>query len=302
MKKYFSICLVAAATLTTACNPSNESAISEPTLADDSTAIVNLINGTYRDALAASNAGSVVAAYANDGVVMGPGAPTAVGSEALAATYSAIFDAVGLDLNFHIDQMLIGNRYAFVRSVSTGTATIGETEAREDNRELFIVERDSADWKIARYLYNKQDTYKAADSTAVTAVADAENTAADTAAVEALISTYQTALNASDAVAVAAVYTTDAVVMGPGAPTVSGNANVQQMYAQLFEGMTLNLTFHIDEVVLDGEYGFVRSHSDGDVTAGDATVPSSFRELFVVKKVDGEWKIAWYEYNQPNQQ
>lgn len=300
MRKFFYF--LTAVALTASCHSHGESAENVPTLSDDSTAIVKLINGAYRDALAASSTDSVVAAYAADGVVMAPGAPTAVGSESLATTYDAIFDAVGLDLQFHIDQMLIGRRYAFVRSVSTGTATVAGAGVREDNRELFVVERVDEDWKIARYLYNKQDAYKAAPATEVTAFGDAAVTEADSAAVSALIAeAYGAALNASDAESVAAVYAADAVVMGPGSPTVSGNANVKAMYAELFGGMQLNLTFHIDEVVLDGDYGFVRSHSDGTVTAAGTTAPASFRELFVVKREGGAWKIAWYEYNQPNQ-
>lgn len=267
----------------------------------DSTAIVNLINGTYRNALAALDTAAVTNAYTADGVVMGPGSPTAVGSEALATTYNAIFSAVKLDLNFHIDEMILGRQYAFVRSVSTGTATANGTSTREDNRELFVVKKENDDWKIARYIYNKQDSYKAAENTGlVNATADVNGTDADENAVRTLItSSYQTALNASNAADVAKAYEENAVVMGPGAPTVSGNANVEEMYKNLFSFLKPNLTFHIDEVVIDGEYGYVRSHSDGEETVNGKTSATQYREIFVVHKVNGEWKIAWYEYNQP---
>lgn len=268
--------------------------------AADSTAIEQLINSSYRNALAASDTVAIKAAYTTDGVVMGPGVPTAAGSPALAMTYNAIFCAVKLNLKFHIDEMIIGQRYAFVRSVSTGTATIDGTEAKEDNRELFVVRKEDDSWKIARYIYNKQDTYKATESTKVTTAGSREPATADTGVIRALItSSYQQALNGADAEAVAAAYAEDAVVMSPDAPTVAGNANIQNMYQGLFSGMQLSLTFHIDEIVTDGNYGYVRSHSDGNVTINGATVPASYREIFVVKKVGKEWKIAWYEYNQP---
>lgn len=267
----------------------------------DSTAIVNLINGTYRNALAALDANAVANAYTADGVVMGPGSPTAVGAQALADTYQAIFNNVKLDLNFHIDEIIMGQQYAFVRSVSTGTATANGASAREDNRELFVVKKENSDWKIARYIYNKQDSYKAAESTdLVSGIGNVDNADADKDAVRALITKYyQTALNASNATDVAKAYEENAVVMGPNSATVKGNANVKNMYENLFSFLKLKLTFHIDEIVLDGEYGFVRSHSDGEETLNGNTSATQYREIFVVHKINGEWKIAWYEYNQP---
>ena len=69
----------------------------------------------------------------------------------------------------------------------------------------------------------------------------------------------------------------------------------------MFSAIKLNLTFNIDEIVIDSKYGYVRLHSSGTmlINANGQTVPASYREIFVVKKVNGSWKIAWYEYNQP---
>lgn len=65
------------------------------------------------------------------------------------------------------------------------------------------------------------------------------------------------------------------------------------------EIVTLNLQFPIDEVVVDGDYGFVRSTSSGTakVLANGESGPELNSELFVVHKVNGEWKIAFYMYN-----
>lgn len=268
----------------------------------ESNSIKELVTKTYRDALASSKADNVLAAFTTDAVVMGNELPTAIGADGLKDSYSATFDAVGLNLNFTIDQIIVGENYGFVRSVSTGDATVNSSEqsATEQNRELFIVKKEGGSWKIARYIYNKQDTYKASTQTSVVNGASGTSSTTEINAVKSVVtSSYQTALNASNANAMTDVYAANAVVMGPGSATVEGNANIKAMYAGLFSTLGLNLVFTIDEAVIDGEYAYVRSHSNGNVIIGDTNIPASYREIFVLQKVNGNWKIVWYLYNQP---
>ena len=267
-------------------------------------AIKKLVTVTYRDALAASSADGVTSAFTSDGVVMGPGSPTAAGSAQLKSTYDGIFGAVGLNLNFKIDEIIVGKEYGFVRSTSAGILTVkanGAT-APEENREVFIVKKADDQWKIARYIYNKMGTLNQAQSTVTIENKSAASTDSDKLAINALVtSTYASAVTASDPAAVSAAFTTDGVLMAPDSPTAIGSAVIKDVYTSVFSAIKLNLTFNIDEVVIDGEYGYVRSHSSGTmlINATGQTVPASYREIFVVKKVNGSWKIAWYEYNQP---
>lgn len=122
----------------------------------------------YRGALAEADVEQVAATYAANGVVTGPGAPTAVG-EALGATYSAIFSSVGLDLDFTLANVIIGKRYAFVQSTSDGTALIKATGEKvpEQNRELLVFENEAGTWKLARYMCNKMDKLVPATSVSV---------------------------------------------------------------------------------------------------------------------------------------
>jgi len=270
----------------------------------ESDAIKNLITTSYGDALKASSSDAVTAAFTSDGVVMGPGSPTAAGSAQLKTTYQNIFGAVGLNLNFKIDEIIVGNNYGFVRSTSAGTATVkaNGASAPEENRELFVVKKVNEDWRIARYIYNKMGVFSQGTNTAIIenkAVSYNEN---DTKEITSLITTtYASAIASADAQAVTNVFTTDGVLMAPDAPTMVGNAAINNTYQSVFSTIGLNLAFTIDEVVIDGEYGYVRSHSEGTVLirANNQTVPANYREIFVVKKVDGKWKIAWYNYNQP---
>jgi uncharacterized protein (TIGR02246 family) len=268
----------------------------------DADAVKELVTVSYRDALAASDPEAVTSVFTADGVVMGAGSPTATGASQLASAYSGIFGAVGLDLNFKIDEIILGNNYAFVRSTSAGTATVNATgdSAPEENRELFVLKKVSSDWKIARYIYNKMGILSQAENTLVTQSTGVAGNAQDAAAISQLITTtYADAIASSNAAAVAAAFTSDGVLMAPDSPTAVGSVALNSAYQAVFSAVALNLAFTIDDVVVDGEYGYVQSHSSGTVTVGGQELPASYREIFVVKKVAGQWKIAWYNYNQP---
>lgn len=267
---------------------------------EDETAIRSLLT-SYRDALANSSPEEVAENYTVDGVVMGPGSPTAIGEE-LNPTYAGIFENVGLDLDFTLANIIIGEKYAFVQSTSDGTALIQATgdTAPEQNRELFVMEKVDGEWKIARYMYNKMDILVAADSTEVAENTSSGSTEEDEAEVRELIgTTYRDALAAGDAEAITSAFAEEGVVMPPEGATYRGAEAVKGNYEGIFSAVGLDLQFAIDEVVLDGDYGFVRSTSDGTATVLETqeSAPEVNRELWVVHKVDGEWKIAFYMYN-----
>jgi len=70
-------------------------------------------------------------------------------------------------------------------------------------------------------------------------------------------------------------------------------------YEYVFGALKLDLKFTILEVTIDKEYAIVRSESAGTTTvlANNQAGPDAYRELFVVKKENGTWKIAHYMYN-----
>lgn len=268
--------------------------------ADDATAIRTLMT-SYRNALALSDSDAVASYYTADGIVMGPGSPTAVGSE-LSTTYTAIFDSVGLNLDFTVANMIIGEKYAVVQSTSDGTAFVNATEERvpEQNRELFVMEKVDGEWKIARYMYNKMDTLVAAENMDVVENTATGSTADDEQQVRELIATtYRDALAAGDADAITASFAENGVVMPPEGATYHGSEAVKGNYEGIFSSVGLDLQFDIDEIALDGDYGFVRSTSEGTATvlATEESEPEVNRELWIVHKENGEWKIAFYMYN-----
>lgn len=262
--------------------------------------IKNLLT-SYRDALAASDVSSVVSQYTADGVMMPTGAPTAIGTEQIKAVYEGIFSGTELNLNFSIDEIIVDGDYGIVRSTSKGTALIKATNktAPEENRELFVVQKVDGEWKIARYIFNKTDVINSATSAKVTIGSPEVTDETEKALIEKQLASYSDALATTNLDNILSVYTDDAVVLPPGSPTAEGKDAIKTTYEGIFSNVVLDLKFNIDEIVLNGDYGFVRTTSSGTALnkATNESGPEENRELFVVQKVNGEWKIARYMFN-----
>jgi uncharacterized protein (TIGR02246 family) len=123
--------------------------------------------------------------------------------------------------------------------------------------------------------------------------------ARQTAAIEAVLRSYERSLNAGDVEGVAKLYTDDAVLLAPNAPSAVGIKAVRAAYTATFRTIELDLTFKIAEVtVVSPGWAFLRSTSHGVVTilANGAQMPSSNHELFVLHKSQGRWKLARYSF------
>jgi uncharacterized protein (TIGR02246 family) len=120
------------------------------------------------------------------------------------------------------------------------------------------------------------------------------------AAIKAVLKSYEQALNASDVQGVVQLYTDDAVLLPPNAPSAVGIDAVRATYTGIFQAIDLDLTFQIAEVkVVSPDWAFLRSSSNGTVTilANGAQIPSSNHELFVLHKTQGRWKLARYSFS-----
>ncbi len=120
------------------------------------------------------------------------------------------------------------------------------------------------------------------------------------AEIEEVLKSYEQALDASDVEAVVQLYTDDAVLLPPNAPSAVGIDAVQDAYTGIFQAVAISITFEIAEVkLLSPEWAFLRSTSNGTLTirANGAQIPSSNHELFVLHKTRGHWKIARYSFS-----
>ena len=112
---------------------------------------------TYETSLNAGDAGRIEQLYAEDGVFMPAGFPTASGRSAARGAYDAVLSNIRIAIHFTVDDLTVKGDVAYARTHSAGTATVVATGASgpEANRELFIFARGAKGWKIARYMFNK---------------------------------------------------------------------------------------------------------------------------------------------------
>ena len=111
----------------------------------------------YEQALNASDVDAVLKLYADDGVFMPSSAPTAVGIESVRASYEHVFTMIKLNIAFTVEEIVADGSIAFARTGSKGSVTVlaDGTTAPEENRELFVFQKEDGVWKIARYMFNK---------------------------------------------------------------------------------------------------------------------------------------------------
>ena len=114
-----------------------------------------------------------------------------------------------------------------------------------------------------------------------------------------LLVTYQRGLNEGDVDLVRSVYADDAVFIGQPFPTATGKEEIVALYADVFSKLDFNVEFEIQDIELSGDLGFVRTRSHGSIVpkGQEPEGGEGNREVFVLKKIDGEWKFYRYIFN-----
>jgi uncharacterized protein (TIGR02246 family) len=125
----------------------------------------------------------------------------------------------------------------------------------------------------------------------------------DKTQIEAVLKGYEQVLNAGDVAGVLKLYTKDGVFMAQHNPSAVGIHQVEAAYTGAFQAIDLNVEFDIIEVeVIADDWAFARTNSSGTTTinaTGDQ-IPEGNQELFVLQKIDGDWKIARYAFSTTN--
>ncbi len=114
-----------------------------------------------------------------------------------------------------------------------------------------------------------------------------------------LLQTYQRSLNEADVDLVRAVYADDAIFIGQPFPTATGIEEIVALYEDFLSKLDFDVQFDVQEIELSGDLGFVRTRSHGTIVPKGQNPEGSEgnREIFVVKKIDGEWKFYRYIFN-----
>lgn len=113
----------------------------------------------YLTAFNRADVAAVIATYADDGVLMAPGMPAAVGKDELTKVYPGVFEMVGFDMTYEIKEVVQTSAdWAFVRSATEGTETNKATGVvvPAAYQELFLLRKSAVGaWQIARYCTSK---------------------------------------------------------------------------------------------------------------------------------------------------
>src|SRR5438105_1187480 len=121
--------------------PQGASATSHPPYAPDTRqrADIEQLLNMYQRALNTGDAQAAVKLYSDDGVLMAPGNPAAVGTQALQHAYAGIFQAIALNIKFEIaETQLLSHQWALLRTTLTGVVKIlaNGAEIPGSNQEL----------------------------------------------------------------------------------------------------------------------------------------------------------------------
>lgn len=114
-----------------------------------------------------------------------------------------------------------------------------------------------------------------------------------------LLQTYQRGLNDADLDLVRSVYANDAVVIGQPFPTAIGIQEIIALYADFLSKLDFNVQFELLEMELSNDLGFIRTRSHGTIVpkGQKPTGSEGNREIFIVKKIQGDWKFYRYIFN-----
>ncbi|MFY3768866.1 hypothetical protein AHYW_004251 [Providencia manganoxydans] len=116
-----------------------------------------------------------------------------------------------------------------------------------------------------------------------------------------VIMKYQKALNAGNTKEIISLYANESYSQWNNLLTADSKEKKEDQYNNLFSKEKFNTDFAIDTIWVDGNTAFVRTHHhNGSVvtdTKEQKTILDLNREVFILHKENGEWKIILYTFN-----
>lgn len=132
----------------------------------------------------------------------------------------------------------------------------------------------------------------------MTSSAGTTTVSSDIEAIRGVIDAYAQSMRAADVEAIVELYTDDAVVLGPDMEVATGRTQLADVYRGALGAVAMDFTFSFDEVTIRGDTAVARTRTDGTntVRASGDEIPCRYRELFVLYRLPGGWKIARYMF------
>ncbi len=114
-----------------------------------------------------------------------------------------------------------------------------------------------------------------------------------------LVVTYFKALNEGNAEKIGVLYHRDSVFLPNNAPAVRGIDEIRNTYQNLFKKIKLDTKHVYHHVSVHEDLAIVESKAEGTLTLLETKTnfPANDNELFVLRKIEGAWKIDRYMFN-----
>jgi uncharacterized protein (TIGR02246 family) len=112
---------------------------------------------SYRDALVSSSSTAAAKLYTKDAWLSAQGFPIVQGKDNIKTWYDQCFTAITLDVTFDVKEVVVtSDTYAFATTTSEGTQKVNASGSvsQEANHELFVIEKEAGEWKLARYCFS----------------------------------------------------------------------------------------------------------------------------------------------------
>lgn len=128
-----------------------------------------------------------------------------------------------------------------------------------------------------------------------------ESTTNDGSGVEHVVFSYFAAFGAADLDSILDHYADDAVFMPAGLPTVTGKDNLREAYIRTLAEIRIlpGGESVAEDVLVLGDLAWVRTTSQATAANPQtgAQVRGQFREVFLLRRTAGNWKIWRYMFN-----
>ena len=85
-------------------------------------------------------------------------------------------------------------------------------------------------------------------------------------------------------------FSDDAVIMAANAPSIVGKRAIEK-WERGFESFRPRVQVNIDELVIRGDWAYVRSSITGEFRGQGERFPIDGKELAILRRVDGQWKF-----------
>ena len=112
----------------------------------------------YAEVLNSGNSELITYFFADRGLFMPDGYPTFTVGEKFKKSSTSFFRKNTILINYEINDISITGNFAFVNSNATTITTdlTSNEKTIKDTRDFFVLQSESGEWKILRYIFNNK--------------------------------------------------------------------------------------------------------------------------------------------------